>query len=368
MPGRRAAPAPPPDPRAVPRRHRERAGVRAPLALPVCRINTRLRLPARPRAAALPRRTAALHALLRELRAAHAGVPAVPRRVPGVIQGRLLPGRAGLHARPLRVLQPLRGRRGLHPARAGAVRRRLRALHPACRGSSATTPATSATGWSRARRSSPSRPSSGASTSATAGGCCPPTGARPRARSTTSASSSRAARAGVGPRPRHRDRRVQAHLRPALVRVHRRLPRDARHRVRRVVLRPRGRRAGRGRALPDRLGGPRHAAPARPATGEEEIPYRTISPRHLEAAAFRVCQILFEGRYAGLLEPMVHYIPLRKDFSNLDEVLDRFRDADLRAQIAENAYRDLIASRRAELRALRGRGRRGPRCRRSSAA
>ncbi len=86
------------------------------------------------------------------------------------------------------------------------------------------------------------------------------------------------------------------------------------------------------------------APEALPATGEEEIPYRTISPRHLEAAAFRVCQILFEGRYAGLLEPMVHYIPLRKDFTNLDEVLARYRDADLRAQIAENAHRDLIAS------------------------
>jgi hypothetical protein len=83
---------------------------------------------------------------------------------------------------------------------------------------------------------------------------------------------------------------------------------------------------------------------AMPATGDEEIPYRTISPRHLEAAAFRVCQILFEGRYAGLLEPMVHYIPLRKDFANLDEVLARFRDADLRAELTENAHRDLIAS------------------------
>jgi hypothetical protein len=78
--------------------------------------------------------------------------------------------------------------------------------------------------------------------------------------------------------------------------------------------------------------------------GAEEIPYRTISPRHLEAAAFRVCQILFEGRYAGLLEPMVHYIPLRKDFSNIDEVIARFRDPDLRAELTENAHRDLIAS------------------------
>ena len=50
------------------------------------------------------------------------------------------------------------------------------------------------------------------------------------------------------------------------------------------------------------------------------IDLRTISPRHFEAAAFRVCQVLFEGRYAGVMEPMRHYIPLRKDFSNFDEV------------------------------------------------
>ena len=30
------------------------------------------------------------------------------------------------------------------------------------------------------------------------------------------------------------------------------------------------------------------------------------------------------------MEPMVHYIPLEKDFSNIDEVLRRFRDREFR--------------------------------------
>jgi hypothetical protein len=77
---------------------------------------------------------------------------------------------------------------------------------------------------------------------------------------------------------------------------------------------------------------------------EDKIPYRTISPRHFEAAAFRVCQILFEGRYSGIMQPMIHYIPLKKDFSNLDEVVRQFRDEALRRELTENAYRDLIAS------------------------
>ncbi len=74
------------------------------------------------------------------------------------------------------------------------------------------------------------------------------------------------------------------------------------------------------------------------------IPYRTISPRHFEAAALGVTQILYEGRYSGAMEPMVHYIPLKKDFSNLDEVIERFNDAGLRRELTANAHRDLIAS------------------------
>ena len=77
---------------------------------------------------------------------------------------------------------------------------------------------------------------------------------------------------------------------------------------------------------------------------EGNIPYRTISPRHFEAAAFRICQILFEGHYSGVMQPMVHYIPLKKDFSNFEEVIRMFKDQKLRSELTENAYRDLIAS------------------------
>jgi len=77
---------------------------------------------------------------------------------------------------------------------------------------------------------------------------------------------------------------------------------------------------------------------------EGNVFYRTISPRHFEAAAFKVCQILFEGSYTGILQPMVHFIPLKKDFSNFDEVVRLFKDNSVRQTLTENAYRDLIAS------------------------
>lgn len=77
---------------------------------------------------------------------------------------------------------------------------------------------------------------------------------------------------------------------------------------------------------------------------EGNIPYRTVSPRVFEAAALQTCQILYEGKYSGVVEPLVHYIPLKKDFSNFDDVIAMFRNAALRRQITSNATRDLIDS------------------------
>jgi hypothetical protein len=77
---------------------------------------------------------------------------------------------------------------------------------------------------------------------------------------------------------------------------------------------------------------------------EDNLPYRTVSPRHFEAAAFRVTQILFEGRYSGVLEPMAHYLPLRKDFGNFDEIIRLYRNPQVRESLTSRAYDDLIAS------------------------
>jgi hypothetical protein len=80
------------------------------------------------------------------------------------------------------------------------------------------------------------------------------------------------------------------------------------------------------------------------ARHENRIHYRTISPRVFEAAALRVAQILFEGEYQGILQPGVHYIPLRKDFSNLDEVLATLADDTAIERMTGRAYDDLVAS------------------------
>jgi hypothetical protein len=77
---------------------------------------------------------------------------------------------------------------------------------------------------------------------------------------------------------------------------------------------------------------------------EGRIPQRVISPRHFEAAAFHVAQILFEGKYSGILQPERHYIPLRKDFSNFDDCIRMFQDKALRRELTERTYREIIAS------------------------
>lgn len=77
---------------------------------------------------------------------------------------------------------------------------------------------------------------------------------------------------------------------------------------------------------------------------EGELEIRSISPRHLEACATRTCQILVEGSYNGLLMPGEHYLELKRDFSNFDEILGEIKKDDLRARIVDRAYQDIVKS------------------------
>jgi hypothetical protein len=65
---------------------------------------------------------------------------------------------------------------------------------------------------------------------------------------------------------------------------------------------------------------------------------KAISSRHFESIGTKTCQILLEGRYNDILEPDVHYISLKKDYSNVDGVMKRFRDKDLVRKITDEAY------------------------------
>lgn len=69
-----------------------------------------------------------------------------------------------------------------------------------------------------------------------------------------------------------------------------------------------------------------------------------ISPRHLEACITRTCQILIEGEFNGILKPDVHYIPVKKDYSNVPEVLEKLKDMRFVEDMVERAYNDVVLS------------------------
>lgn len=69
-----------------------------------------------------------------------------------------------------------------------------------------------------------------------------------------------------------------------------------------------------------------------------------VSPRVFEAIACRTPLILFDGEYSGVVLPDRHFIPLRRDGSNMDQVIARLRDDREVDAMVERAYTDVLAS------------------------
>lgn len=94
----------------------------------------------------------------------------------------------------------------------------------------------------------------------------------------------------------------------------------------------------------------------RPELSEQEV-YRScispfdgsvrmnqISPKIFEAIALRTGLVLFEGEYSGVIQPDEHFIPLRKDFSNVDDVLRRVADVAYVQDMVDRTYGVVVAS------------------------
>ncbi|MDQ3141207.1 MAG: hypothetical protein M3Q56_03055 [Bacteroidota bacterium] len=75
-----------------------------------------------------------------------------------------------------------------------------------------------------------------------------------------------------------------------------------------------------------------------------EFNYTVISPRHFEACMGKTCQVLIEGTYNGILKPDIHYISIRKDWSNFEEVCKKILDIPYCEQMAIRAYTDIVES------------------------
>jgi Glycosyl transferases group 1 len=69
-----------------------------------------------------------------------------------------------------------------------------------------------------------------------------------------------------------------------------------------------------------------------------------ISPKVFEAIRLRTALILFDGSYSGVVQPHCHFIPLRKDFSNVDEVFAKITDLTYIEELTNRAFDQIIAT------------------------
>lgn len=65
---------------------------------------------------------------------------------------------------------------------------------------------------------------------------------------------------------------------------------------------------------------------------------KAVSSRHFEAIGTKTAQIMFPGRFNGLLVPGEHYLPLERDFSNLGEVCAAVKDDRLLTRMTDAAH------------------------------
>lgn len=69
-----------------------------------------------------------------------------------------------------------------------------------------------------------------------------------------------------------------------------------------------------------------------------------ISPRVFEAIASRTILVLFEGEYSGVIRPGEHFIALKKDGSNLADVIQSLQNNEYIDAMADRAWTDVIES------------------------
>jgi hypothetical protein len=77
---------------------------------------------------------------------------------------------------------------------------------------------------------------------------------------------------------------------------------------------------------------------------EGKIRLNQISPRCFEAAALRTLMVLYEGEYSGRLQPWRHYVPLRKDHSNFEDVVSVLRNPERIIEITNHAYEEVACA------------------------
>lgn len=75
-----------------------------------------------------------------------------------------------------------------------------------------------------------------------------------------------------------------------------------------------------------------------------KIEMNQISPKIFESIVLRTALVLFEGKYSGVIEADKHYIPLKRDLSNIEDVLAKLQDIPYLESLTQRAFNDVILS------------------------
>ena len=78
-------------------------------------------------------------------------------------------------------------------------------------------------------------------------------------------------------------------------------------------------------------------------TKEKKI-MNQISPRIFEAISLKTALVLYEGKYSNIIKPNIHFIPLKKDCSNIEDVFKKLSNNDFLQDMVDRAYHDVISS------------------------
>jgi Glycosyl transferase family 90 len=70
--------------------------------------------------------------------------------------------------------------------------------------------------------------------------------------------------------------------------------------------------------------------------------FAALGPRHLESIMTGTVQLLVEGEFSGLFKPWEHYIPIKRDLSDLHQATEWLADPVTLQRIADRAYADFI--------------------------
>ena len=77
---------------------------------------------------------------------------------------------------------------------------------------------------------------------------------------------------------------------------------------------------------------------------KEELNVGQLSPKMFEAIELGTVLVLFEGNYSNILIPDIHYISLKEDLSNIEDVMSKIKDNDFLQNMADRAFDDIVKS------------------------